>query len=110
MLLYKEVRDLCLSKSSKLLGPIGRKFATSHASNLEKYCGQGGSKLSKLSKSELDQLKKYVREKIIDSPAGATGRQPLKSYSPWLAEFQSINFDEVCVAERSRDLSNVPAN
>jgi hypothetical protein len=90
------VHDLCLSKSSKLVGPVGRKFASSYASNIEKYCGTGGSKIGQISKSELDQLSKYVREKV-DASAGATGKQPLKNYSPWLAEFQAINFDEVCV-------------
>lgn len=55
-----------------------------------------GSKVSGMTDVNFARMMKHFVEKI-DLEESSNGSHLLKSYSPWLAEFQAINFETVRV-------------
>lgn len=91
--MYEQFNDLLLKPQSDQLGAIPKAFAVKHAAQLREFLGKDGSKLTKLSSRDISKMIDYYKKQIADPKHAAPGL--LKSYSPWLANFQSADYDEV---------------
>ncbi|KAI9025750.1 hypothetical protein CLU79DRAFT_699113, partial [Phycomyces nitens] len=85
--------ELVLNPSNKRMGKISKAFAVKHASQLREFMGNNGKKIGKMSEKEAEKMRVYfnnyiTNEKLPGSP------NLLRSYSPWLSDFQSANYDE----------------
>ncbi|KAI9483447.1 MAG: hypothetical protein EXX96DRAFT_536784 [Benjaminiella poitrasii] len=91
---YKEFYQLVLNNYSQSLGTIPKKIAANHARMFIRYFGENGSKISKLTNQQLEELGNYYKTKIKDSIPSDRNRLALNSYSPWLNSFKNIEHDE----------------
>ncbi|KAF1799211.1 hypothetical protein FB192DRAFT_1333067 [Mucor lusitanicus] len=90
---YNEFYQLVLNSYSERLGTIPKKQAAKFANHFIRSFGENGSKISKLTEKNVAELEQFCREKLN------TGNNPseeknLKSYSPWLNAFKSIEHDQ----------------
>ncbi|KAI7908116.1 uncharacterized protein BX663DRAFT_493038 [Cokeromyces recurvatus] len=91
---YKEFYQLVLNNYSESLGTIPKRIAASHARTFIRYFGENGSKISKLTKEQLEELGNYYKTKIRETIPNDKNRLSLKSYSPWLSSFKNIEHDD----------------
>lgn len=91
--MYEQFKELLLNRQSENMGTIPKAFATKHATRLHEFVGQDGSKLTKLSKRDITTMVDYYKKQMADPKHNASSL--LKSYSTWLARFQSTDFEEV---------------
>ncbi|KAL0088017.1 hypothetical protein F4703DRAFT_1975680 [Phycomyces blakesleeanus] len=90
---FKQFDELVLNPSNKRMGKISKAFAVKHASQLREFMGSNGKKIAKMSEKEAEKMRVYfnnyiTNEKLPGSP------NLLQSYSPWLSDFQSTNYEE----------------
>ncbi|KAL9555838.1 hypothetical protein MBANPS3_002175 [Mucor bainieri] len=90
---YDEFYQLVLNNYSERLGTIPKKQAAKFANHFIRHLGENGSKISRLSEKALIELEQFCREKLNTSN-NASQEKNLKSYSPWLNAFKSIEHDQ----------------
>lgn len=90
---YNEFYQLVLNNYSERLGSIPKKQAAKFANHFIRSFGENGSKISKLTERNIIELEQFCREKLNTSIGSGEGKN-LKSYSPWLNAFKSIEHDQ----------------
>ncbi|KAI9317523.1 hypothetical protein BX666DRAFT_1857295, partial [Dichotomocladium elegans] len=80
------------------LGEIPRRFANIYGSRIFEllmYLGKNGSKLMKASATDLNNLRTLLKEADVDEKITKTASlNTLAGFSPWLAKFHSMDYDE----------------
>ncbi|KAI8098597.1 uncharacterized protein BX664DRAFT_288171 [Halteromyces radiatus] len=90
---YQQFSDLLLNPTDSRFGTIPKAFAVKHASQLREILGKDGSSIRSMSDKQKSKLLKYYQTNIQNQKIpGASDL--LRSYSPWLANFQSTNYKE----------------
>lgn len=90
---YDEFYQLVLNNYTERLGTIPKKQAAKFANHFIRCFGEKGSKIRNLTSKNLAELDKFCRENL-DSRASIEEEKNLKSYSPWLNSFKSIEHDQ----------------
>ncbi|ORX51884.1 hypothetical protein DM01DRAFT_1063713 [Hesseltinella vesiculosa] len=90
---FEQFSNLVLNPSSTRLGTIPRAFAMKHGSQLRDLLGKNGSRMRNMSDAQRSKLIKYYQTNIQNDKWPGPPEQ-LRSYSPWLANFQGTMFDE----------------
>ncbi|KAK4516378.1 uncharacterized protein ATC70_011349 [Mucor velutinosus] len=90
---YNGFYQLILNNYSERLGTIPKKQAAKFANYFIRSFGENGSRISMLTEKDIAELERFCREKINTSYDPSEERN-LKSYSPWLNAFKSIEHDQ----------------
>ncbi|KAI8075324.1 hypothetical protein BC940DRAFT_249003 [Gongronella butleri] len=92
---YAQFSELLLDPSNRRLGAIPRAFALRHGSQLRSLlCNRGGINVA-MTEQQRAKLNKFYQSNIQnDKEKAKAPPEQLRSYSPWLAEFQSTNHAE----------------
>ncbi|KAI9491166.1 hypothetical protein BDB00DRAFT_874560 [Zychaea mexicana] len=87
---YNEFNDLVMNSRSSEMGEIPKDFAVLNASYLRDCFGTQGSKLFKMTRTQIQNLRAFAEK------AKKSSKNPdrLGSYSPFLAEFQGTEWEE----------------
>lgn len=90
---YNEFYQLVLNNYSERLGTIPKTQAAKFANHFIRTFGENGSKIPKLTAKNFAELDKFIRENLATKSKSEEEKQ-LKSYSPWLNSFKSIEHEE----------------
>ncbi|GAN09060.1 DNA-dependent protein kinase catalytic subunit isoform 1 [Mucor ambiguus] len=90
---YNEFYQLVLNNYSERLGAITKKQAAKFANHFIRSFGENGSKISKLTEKDVAELERFCRENL-NTGNNSSEEKNLKSYSPWLNAFKSIEHDQ----------------
>ncbi|KAI8641990.1 hypothetical protein BD408DRAFT_483034 [Parasitella parasitica] len=90
---YKDFHQLVLNNYSEKLGTIPKKLASKIANHFIRVLGEKGSKIRRLTSKNLTELDKFCQQHL-ESRSNPEEEKSLKSYSPWLNSFKSIEHDQ----------------
>lgn len=85
------------------MGLLPKQVAKEYASKFLQYFGENGTKITKITPKQMEELARLSDVNIREITERYQGKSNLKTYSNWLSKFKSAQYDEVC----SMCISNV---